>query len=166
MMDLVAWNSEMPTAMEDALSDVRGSTKDLPASICISPIYRSGETTGQSIRFENLWVLLAYELNNVAGVLVLPRLLDAAAKGTIPRAEFIEMGARLEYTAIERTQQFYDAVWIPWARHRSFLVNSRLWTARFAPTFAEWLSRYPPDSEYPWKFYGRMYDEARTEKPR
>lgn len=154
------WIDDLPDAMDDALADAVGKDKNAPAYIRISPVYRSGARKGHYRDFESLWWSLVFELNNVVTPIKVDALIARIEDGSITRDQFIDRCARLEYDSVQKTQQFYREVWLPWAEERGFKSESRVWTSRFADSFEEWMKQFE-NSEYPRGYYGKMFDENR-----
>ena len=160
--DIVLWNSDSPKAsagaLGTALSDNVGKHKDAPPYIRISNTYQSGGKKSQYIEFETLWLLLVYELNNVTTSYKLSELIANVHSGDISRDEFIRKCARMEYTAMFETDVFYKKIWTPWAKEQDYLSDPSVWKSEFADTFEKWLKRYDGVSEYPWGYFGKIYD--------
>lgn len=159
----VVWNSDLPRAsggaLGEALSDNVGAYRNAPPYIRISNVYRFGDNKGRYLEFELLWLLLVYELNNLISSVRIAQLRIEAKKGNVLRDEFIKQCAELEFTAMEKTKDFYTKLWVSWAKEQSFVSDSSVWTSGSADTFEEWLKRYDGTPEYPRGFFGKMYDE-------
>ena len=162
--EIAVWNDDMPDALDDSLADCVGRSTNSPAYIRISSVYRTGKEKGKYRSFESLWWSLVFELNNLVTALHLEKLTLSASTHSIERDRFIEECARKEYSAIEATRSFYESVWLPWAKKADFESIPETWTDGFSPSYEEWIKRFDAASNYPYGYFGRMYDDYSSKK--
>lgn len=156
--EIVVWNADLPMASPAAMADNTGSSTLAPAYLRMSPIYRSGKENRQYVQFEMLWLMLVFELNNVGKAPAINDLLAKVHGRTISREEFIWEAARLEYRSAEETREFYLKTWMPWCSLNGFKSDDRLWKRRFADSFEDWVDFFKDTPDYPWAFFGDLYD--------
>lgn len=116
---------------------------------------------GHNETFEKLWRCAVFELLNLENACEFSEIELAAYDGKCTRDEFVKKKAMLEHRALGKLQRFCMSVWTPWCKTNGFVSNSAVWRHGYHPNFETWLSSYPPDSRYPWQYYGESYEHLR-----
>lgn len=160
--DVLTWIEWSPRDHSD-LADgwSRGGTLGRPAQVFVRECHGqfSHMPPGTPRSFDELWSVLSFEMHNVQGHETSASLVIHAIVGEISRHEYILGKARKEYQALLRSRVFYLEVYEPWARSQNIATDPRNWRLNVPDTFDKWIASYPPDSDYPWKFYGQQYDQ-------
>ncbi|MGV3662815.1 MAG: hypothetical protein ACO1TE_21705 [Prosthecobacter sp.] len=111
--------------------------------------------------FERLWNVVVFELLNMENAQDFQNADALARSGSLGRMEYILKYAELEHRALGKTQAFFKDVWLPWCGTSGFKSDPRVWQQGYHPVFVNWVRQYPPDSWYPWQFYGKWFDEIK-----
>lgn len=122
--------------------------------IRVRRFYENGsERTSEEVLFS-----VVFELNNVKYRDENLKARTLAREGKISRDEYSRTIAKYEYLASQETGIFYRNVWTPYCVKANFNLNPHIWIIARDISFKQWLDQYPPDSFYPWQFYGKQYD--------
>lgn len=126
--------------------------------IRVDRIYKTGPSKGLSLSSEEILSGLVFELNNDKQWAENQEIAGLAEAGKITRQDYIVSCAKTEFSASQETAEFFKTIWLPFCQSEGLPFNPRLWGMPLESTFQQWLSRYPPNSWYPWQFYGQRYD--------
>jgi hypothetical protein len=126
--------------------------------------YRTGSSVGLERRPEEILFSIVFELNNVKYRQENLKIRELARAGAITRNDYVVAIAKCEYQALQETGEFYRNVWTPFCVDAGFNSDPKIWITARDVTFDNWISQYPPDFYYPWRFYGAQYDEIRQLK--
>lgn len=163
---MVNWDDAEPVTValghiaEHTVSD--GRTR---GSLRIARIHRTGTSTGQPLSFDAAWSSLVFELLNLSNVSEFNRLERSVLHGRLSRADYVTEMFKLEYRAVELTQEFYANHFLPWTIRAGipsspeswYLTGDVWWTSA-----EEALDLYPFSRSYPWGYYGRVFDSIRN----
>lgn len=127
--------------------------------IFISKQYQEGPDSGQNLSCERLWACAVFELYNISYVNQESAVYQEAIAGKISRQEFTLRLAKIEYDAIQRTIQFYQSAWRPFAKKKSHETTKKYWFADSPDTYEKWIGQYRSDEEYPYGYYNALYDQ-------
>ena len=126
--------------------------------------HRNGSTIGSERLPEEILFSIVFELNNVKYRDENLKLRSLASEGRISREDYVRGIAKCEYLASQETGIFYRNIWTPFCVETDFNLNPHIWITARDVSFDQWLSQYPSNFFYPWKFYGKQYDIIREQR--
>jgi TPR repeat protein len=132
---------------------------DHVVTVKVDGTFKEGPSIGQPRPAEDMLVNLVFELNNAKHVPEKLRIIRLVETGGISRDDFIRESFRQEFLAAGETEDFFNAIWVPFCKEKGLAVNPHLWGVPVENTFQERLAKYPPTFWYPWGYYGRVYDK-------
>ncbi len=160
--DRVFWD---PTLPQGASAD--HSTPILGAPAMIRIANPSADEAAANTRFEQEWFGAVFEMHNLDNSPAFKALYARAAGNQIPRDEFIQAAAHLEYLALKRTLDFYHDTWCKWAAKSSFPTDPSIWQVGALPEFDSWLQHFKAEgSKYPQDPFETTYTWATTDYKR
>jgi TPR repeat protein len=132
---------------------------DHVVTVKVDGTFKEGPSIGQPRPAEDMLVNLVFELNNARHVPEKQRITRLVDTGGISRDDFMRESFRQEFLAAGETEDFFNAIWVPFCKEKNLAVNPHLWGVPVENTFQERLAKYPPTFWYPWGYYGRVYDK-------
>ncbi len=82
-------------------------------TIKVDGTFKEGPSMGKPRPAEDMLVNLVFELNNLRHVVEKERITHLVETGGISRDDFIRESFRQEFLASGETEDFYNAVWVP-----------------------------------------------------
>ena len=155
----IQWDSEPPQDGYDNHADSSAYPDENNISyIRLGTPNKGSFTTGKVNSTEQLLGELVFELCNVRLGQTKRTIEDRLEHGDISRREYILECASMEYLADTETAGFYNSIWVPYCKTLGWVYDPSLWHVSEASNFREWMKQYPPNSWYPWQYYGNRYD--------
>ena len=154
----IYWDSSPTSKLHDETAETIFPDGATCAYIRVDGNYKTGPFKGFSRPPEAILSDLVFELNNSRQWGENKRISLLVETGQIKRNDYIVSCARSEYVAEKETVHFYMTEWLPFCQSTSRATTPKIWHVPITTTFGEWLSRYPHDYWYPWKYYGNRFD--------
>ncbi|MEM9302547.1 MAG: hypothetical protein AAGE01_10575 [Pseudomonadota bacterium] len=154
---LVYWDDTPPPA------GIEAQHYHVPrTTVRVHPVHQSGPMAWQSKDAQDLWADLVFELYNVSQRPAFENAWAAVNAGEASLVQWLEEVARAEHRALLYSQAFYRTRWRPWMRERELPHLGLRWRQLGAvPTqFETWIRRYGTGDGYPYRDYGRAYEDV------
>jgi len=109
-------------------------TSERSGEIRIDPVHADGSKVSP----QELWCYAVFELFNIANGTAWLKLEELALNDKIERTPFVEESARLEWCASQKTRDFYELLWVPFAAENHFEPGETFWRRVQYGSFREW----------------------------
>jgi hypothetical protein len=129
--------------------------------IYASSIHHRGSKIGFAKTSEELLSDIVFEIYNVKLGPDKKQVEIARSLNKLDKKQYIISCAYWEYKAEVETSNFFLNTWIPLCQVQKTAYSPKVWHYPCAPSFKQWLQRYPEGSWYPWKYYGDRFDSLR-----
>jgi hypothetical protein len=129
---LVYWERASPPSGAEA-----NHTFPRPGQVALVRIRPLPEPHAQA--FESAWSCFVFEIENLRSAAEYLSVHEDAVSGRLDRDEWVRRNTLLEFSAIERTRQFYARLWAPWCAGRGLSPTPRKWYVGGAATYEAWM---------------------------
>lgn len=152
----IYWN---PNELNEASNEYYGSSS-YPSggkfgAIRLRSINRA---TGKPYDAETLWHGFVFETFNIQNAKEFRQIDTDAKQGQLTKEQFIEKSTRLEFTALQRTADFYKTVIYPALYKKNVQTKPKIWGCYSPKTYEAWIAQYTDHSYYPFDAFGKIYD--------
>jgi hypothetical protein len=126
--------------------------------------YKTGEFKGIEREPEEILVGIVFELMNVNNRSLCIEQNQLAETKRISKRDYVLSLAKSEYVTSKAVLKFYRETWVPFCQRQHIEYEPALWSFAQSNSFDSWLASFPADSGYPWRSYGKEYDQLSAPK--
>ncbi|MBN1341986.1 MAG: hypothetical protein JXQ73_04860 [Phycisphaerae bacterium] len=154
------WKASRPPDGQNSSHSVSFDS-DMP-EIRLSARWASGPNQGQPMSFEDAWGYVVFEIEAMSMLAEYAKNEEWAVMRSLTKDQYAARNTRLDHKALNRTLEFYETVWKPWAKAKGIETKGFAVLAKYDADYDAWIGAFTPGaSDDPRQVWAARYEGAR-----